>query len=77
MDMVIIGWLVVIYLFGSVIYSTQFHLGNYLLQKQRIKSGEVGGAYKQLHKQTNRGILIFIQLIKLIVAISVAYLLLQ
>jgi len=31
----IIGWVIVIWLFGSTIYSTQFHLRNYLRMKEK------------------------------------------
>ena len=31
----IFGWIIVVYLFGSTIYSTQFHLRNYFRSKGR------------------------------------------
>jgi len=67
------GWLLVVCLVGSTIHSTKFHVGTYLLQKQRIKNKEVGEVYKSLHKQMNWSFLIFIQIGKLIIAFSLFY----
>ncbi|PKN00742.1 MAG: hypothetical protein CVU77_08780 [Elusimicrobia bacterium HGW-Elusimicrobia-1] len=73
----ILGWLFVIWLLGSTIYSIKFHLGNYLLQKQRIKNKVVGELYETLHKQINWKSLILIQVSKLTIAIFLLYLLLK
>ena len=73
----ILGWLFAILLFGSIIYSIKFHLGNYLLQKQRIKNKEVGEVYESLHKQMNWGSLILMQVAKLTITIFLLYLLLK
>lgn len=61
----ILGWILVIFLSGILLYSIKFHLGNYLLQRQRIRTSEVGEVYKQLHKEMKWGNIIFIQLAKL------------
>lgn len=64
-----LGWLFAIWLLGSIIYSTKFHLGNYLLQKHRIKNKEVGEVYERLHKQINWNSLILVQLIKIVIIV--------
>lgn len=73
----ILGWIIVIWLIGSTILSTQFHLKSYLSQKTRIRSGEVGESYQYLHKQHNWKLLVFIQLVKLTIALFVLILLFQ
>lgn len=69
----ILGWLFVIWLIGSAIYSTKFHLSNYLSRKQKIKNKGIGEvtdeAYEHLHKQVNWSLLIFMQIAKLAIAI--------
>ena len=69
----IIGWLFVIGLIGSAIYSSLFHIGNFLRQKGKIQNGEVGEVYARLHKQFNWKLLIVIQLIKLSIAGLIIY----
>jgi len=65
----ILGWIGVIFLFGSFLYSMKFHLGNYFIQRKRIKNGEIGEVYKQLHKEFGWGKIVFIQLIKLFLTV--------
>jgi len=72
----IIGWLIVVWLIGSVLYSSQFHLINYLRQKQRIKAGEVGELYEKLHKELNWRSLIIAQVAKLAVVVALLFILL-
>ncbi len=72
----ILAWILVVWLSGSLLYSIKFHLGNYLSQRQRIKSGEAGEIYEQRHKEINWSMLIFIQFAKLfLVIIILTYLL--
>jgi hypothetical protein len=66
----IIGWLFVIGLIGSAIYSSLFHIGNFFRQKRKIQNGEV---YTRLHKQFNWKFLIVTQFIKLFVAGLIIY----
>jgi hypothetical protein len=73
----ILGWGVIVWMIGSTIHSTKFHLGNYLIQKQKINNNEVGETYKHLHEQTNWRMLILFQLSKLSIAIFVVYLLIS
>ena len=71
----IIGWIIVIWLAGSLLYSIRFHLRNYLIQRQRINSGEVGEFYKEAHRNMNWKSLIYIQLFKFLVIIILLILL--
>lgn len=76
----IIGWLLVSWLLGSTIYSTKFHLGNYLREKQEIintKKKENKKIVKFMHKQMNWGVLVIIQIIKAVIAIFILYFLLK
>jgi len=72
----IIGWIAVAGFAGSFLYSTKFHLENYLLQKQRIKSEEVGDTYKEMGKKFNWRAIILFQVIKLAIVIILLFLLL-
>jgi len=72
----IIGWLIVIWLGGSLIYSVQFHLRSYLQQRQSIKNDESGNVYRNLHKKINWQSLIIIQVLKLAVIAILLYFLL-
>ena len=65
----IIGWIIVIWLTGSLIYSVRFHLNNYLIQRSRIKSGEVGEIYKEAHRNMNWKSLIYIHLFKVLIIV--------
>ena len=65
----IIAWVVVVWLFGSVIYSTQFHLRAYLISKGRLKTRDTGEPYPRLLKQQNWWFLAEIQLLKLAIAV--------
>jgi hypothetical protein len=71
-----ISWMFVIGLLGSFIYSTKYHLGNYWLQKKKIKNKEVGETYEHLHKQFNWNLVIFFQLVKVSISIGILYYLL-
>ena len=72
-----LGWLSVLWLLGSTIYSIIFHLKAYSRQSKRIQKGEVGKIYETLHKQTNWGTLIIIQIIKIVFVIAIAIFLLS
>ena len=61
----IIGWITVIGFAGSLLYSTQFHLRNYLTQRKRINTGEVGEIYAEGHGAIKWRSLIYMQLFKL------------
>lgn len=65
----ILGWILVLFLSGSLLYSIKFHLGNYLSQRRKIKTGEVGEIYEQMHKEVNWAVIIFIQFAKLFLVI--------
>ncbi|MCD4693142.1 MAG: hypothetical protein K8R79_09520 [Calditrichales bacterium] len=69
----IISWVFVIGLIGSAIYSSLFHIGNFLRQKRKIQNGEIGEVYISLHKQFNWKFLIVIQFIKLFIAGLIIY----
>ena len=71
----VIGWVAVIWLLGSVIYSSFFHIRTYRVQKKRILTGEVGEVYAKLHKEMKWGTLFTIQIIKVIVALMLIYVL--
>jgi len=71
----IIGWVAVACLLGSVVYSSLFHLRNYQVQKKRISTGEVGEVYAKLHKEMNWGTLFTIQIVKVIAALFLIYVL--
>jgi len=71
----IIGWIAVICLLGSAVYSSLFHLHAYQVQRKRILSGEVGAVYGKLHKEMKWGTLFTIQIIKVIVALILIYVL--
>ncbi len=58
----IIGWIAVVWLLGSFLYSSKFHIKNYLLRKQRIKAGEPDTAYERLHKELNYS---FLKIVKI------------
>jgi len=73
--LIIIGWIALIWLSGSFLYSTQFHLKNWLLRKHEIKSGEVSDFYKKIHKKMTLR-LIFLQATKLVVVVVLLYFLL-
>lgn len=49
----------------------------YFRQRKRIQKGEVGQIYETLHKQTNWGTLITIQIVKIVLIIIVATFLLS
>jgi hypothetical protein len=64
----ILSWIAIILFAGSFLYSSKFHLGNYLLQRKRIKNSEdkiSGGVYKHMHEKINWKMLILFQVIKL------------
>lgn len=65
----ILGWVIFVFLAISIIYSAQYHLRNYLRQKKRINSGEVGEIYKNLHGEMNWGRLFLMQIVKLFIAL--------
>ena len=71
-----LGWIFVIWLLCSTIYSTIFHLSNYLFRKQKIKNEEVDELYIILHKRMS-GNLIFTQLAKITIMIIMLYFLLK
>jgi len=56
----VIGWVAVIWLLGSVIYSSFFHIRTYRVQKKRILTGEVGEVYAKLHKEMKWLMLIYV-----------------
>ena len=68
----LVGWLFILWLSGSTIYSTIFHLKAYFRQRNRIQKGEVGPIYETLHKKTNWGTFITIQIVKIVLVIIVA-----
>ena len=75
----IFSWIAVILFAGSFLYSSKFHLGNYLLQRKRIKNSEdkIGDeVYKHMHEKTNWKMLILFQVIKLGIVIMLLYFLL-
>ena len=71
----IIGWVAVACLLGSVVYSSFFHLRTYQVQKKRISTGEVGEVYTKLHKEVKWGTLFIIQIVKVIAALLLLYVL--
>jgi len=71
----VIGWVAVTWLLGSVAYSSLFHLRNYQVQKKRISTGEVGEVYEKLHKEVKWGTLFTIQIVKVIAALFLIYVL--
>lgn len=71
----IIGWVAAILLLGSVVYSSLYHLRNYHIQKKKILKGEVGEVYEKLHKEVKWGTLFRIQIVKVIVALILIYVL--
>jgi hypothetical protein len=71
----VIVWVAVTWLLGSVVYSSLFHLRNYQVQKKRISTGEVGEVYTKLHKEMNWGTLFTIQIVKVIAALFLIYVL--
>lgn len=58
----IFGWALVVYLFGSLIYSVTFHLGNY--HRSKVNNSEIGS--KLWDGFLNR--ILIMQLIKLLIA---------
>lgn len=73
----IIGWIAVIWLGGSFLYSTKFHLGNYLSIKAKKESGESGEVYEEIAKRRfSWKTVIFFQVIKLVIIVALLYFLL-
>jgi hypothetical protein len=77
----IIGWIIVIWLFGSTIYSTQFHLRNYLRSKDRkwivAKDLEAPGQEIKMNRDSFLRHIIIMQFIKLFVMAFLIYLLIK
>jgi len=71
----VIGWVAVTWLLGSVVYSSLFHLRAYQVQKKRVLTGEVGEVYAKLHKEMKWGTLFIIQIVKVIVALMLIFVL--
>ncbi len=71
----VIGWVAVAWLLGSVVYSSFFHLRAYQVQKKRISTGEVSEVYTKLHKEMKWGTLFTIQIVKIIAALLLIYVL--
>lgn len=71
----VIGWVAVSWLLGSVVYSSLYHLRTYQAQKKRILTGEVGEVYAKLHKEMKWRTLFTIHIVKVIVALMLIYVL--
>ena len=69
----VIGWIVVAWLLGSVVYSSLFHIRTYRVQNKRILTGEAGEVYTKLYKEMKWGTLFTIQIIKVVVALMLIF----
>jgi len=72
----IVLWFILLWLIGSVIYSTRFHISNFLNRKKKIKSEEVGELYESIHGRFNIK-LVLLQTVKLFLAGLIFYFLLD
>ena len=74
----ILGWVVVVWLLGSTIYSTQFHLGNYFRSKDKetvvSKDLEYSGQELILTKKVFLQRVLTLQIVKIVIAILLIYL---
>ena len=77
----IIGWVIVIWLMGSTIFSTQFHLRNYYRSKgnNTIIAKDLEGPDKQIDLDRNVFLkrVIGMQVAKILIAIFLIYFLLK
>ena len=74
----IILTVIVIWLLGSAIYSTQFHLINYFRGKNREDIRELNGVVQKLSSEMRAGFIrrvLWIQIVKVLVASSIIYIL--
>ena len=71
----IVGYAFARWLLGSTAYSTLFHLKRYMLMKGRVHQGEVGEVYATLAKDVKWSGIVWMQLVKLAVAIIIFWLL--
>lgn len=71
----IIGWILIIWLSGSFIYSIQFHFKNYLRVQKNTKKGKYNKKFPKDYFNWN--VIILFQIAKLIIVLVLLYFLLE
>ena len=75
----ILGWIIVIWLFGSTAYSTKIHLRNYFSSKSRdsivVKDLEYMGQYSLMKKEAFLRRVLLKQIIKLAISCTLIFIL--
>jgi beta-lactamase regulating signal transducer with metallopeptidase domain len=77
----ILGWIIVVWLFGSIIYSTQFHLRNYFISRGResltAKDLEAPGQEIEIKRNEFLRRVLGLQFIKIALMLFLIYMLLN